>query len=149
VPRGERLSDGAASRVPDQVRLLDLEMVHHAEQIVGHLVDRIADARPAALARAAVIVNDDLMPLREGGDVRHPVAADASEPRHQQDGRPRSMRFVMDITIAERGLRHVGPRADVADAPLVAIDCHGSAPDREVIGLRMDRRRSLRGLIAP
>jgi ABC transporter substrate binding protein len=135
LPRCERLPDSAAGRVPDQVRFVDFEAAHHAKEIIGHLVDGITDARAAALTGPAMIVNDDLIPLREGGDVRRPVAADAAEPRHQQDGRPGPVRLVVNMPIAERGLRHVRPPRRPRRRALVAIAGHGSAEDREVIDL--------------
>ena len=53
-----------------------------------------------------MIVKNDLMPLREGGDIGIPVAADPAEPRNQQDGRPRPVRFVIDVGVADFDLRH-------------------------------------------
>jgi hypothetical protein len=63
--------------------LLDLQVIHQGEQVVRHLIDGVPHQRPAAPAGSAVIVNDDLMPFCEGGDIRIPVTADAAEPRDQ------------------------------------------------------------------
>ena len=57
----ERLPDGAAGRVADEMRTLDLEMVHHRHKVIRHLIDGIADARAGAAAGAAMIVHDRLV----------------------------------------------------------------------------------------
>jgi hypothetical protein len=45
----KRLPNGAAGRVADEMSPFDLEVIHEREQVGGHLIDGIADARPAAL----------------------------------------------------------------------------------------------------
>jgi hypothetical protein len=70
----------------DQMRFLDLEMVHHRQQIICHLIDGIVDTGAAALARSSMIVKDYLVLLRECGDVWIPIAADATEPGDQHNG---------------------------------------------------------------
>ena len=115
VRHRERLTDGPAGRVSDQMGMLDLEMVHQPQQVLGHLIDRIANAGPAALAGAAMIMNDNLMMLRDRWNIRIPVAADATEPWDEQNWRARSVCFVMDLDIAQGDFRHELPAGESKD----------------------------------
>src|SRR3974390_709666 len=87
----------------DQMRLLDAEVVHHSDQIVGHPVDRVANSRARALAGTAMIVDNDLKFLGKGRDVRDPVARDTAKPGNQQHGNPASVRLVIDFAVGDWG----------------------------------------------
>ena len=97
----------------DQMCLLDAHVVHHTDQIVGHLVDRVANFRARALAGTAMIVDDDLKFLRKGRDVRDLVARDTAKPGNQQHGNPPSMRFVIDFAVGDWGFGHGCSHSDL------------------------------------
>ena len=100
----------------NQMRLVDAEVVHHSDQIVGHLVDRLTNSRARALAGTAMIVDDDLKFVRKSRDVRDPVARDTAKPRNQQHGNPASMRFVIDFAVGDWGFGHGCSHSDLRQA---------------------------------
>jgi hypothetical protein len=83
--------------VADEMRALDLEVVHHRHKIIRHLIDGIADARAGAVAGATMIVHNRPVARGEGRNVRRPIAAGAAEPGDQQHRRTAAVRFVVDF----------------------------------------------------
>ena len=69
----------------DDMRLLDAELVHEAQDVVGHALDRVGTAVPVALADTPVIVEDDLELAREGRDLVLPVGRRAAEAADEKD----------------------------------------------------------------
>src|SRR5262249_61992186 len=55
----DHLPDGATRRMPDEVRGRDTQAIHQAQDVAGHLLDRVADAWMRALAGPAVVVHHD------------------------------------------------------------------------------------------
>jgi hypothetical protein len=53
-----------------------------------------------------MVVNDDVMVARECRNIRIPVAAHPAEPRHQQNGYPAPVGFVMDLDVGNSSLGH-------------------------------------------
>ena len=86
--------------------LLDAETVHHRQQILGHLVDGIANEGVRALTSPAMIVKDDLIFLRKRRNVRVPVAALLRRDPAPADGRSATIRFVIDIGVGNSDFGH-------------------------------------------
>ena len=80
----DHLTDGPAGRMADEVRRLDPERVHETQNVVRHLLHGVRDARVRALARAPVIVDDDVEVAGEIGDLGAPERALPGETRHQK-----------------------------------------------------------------
>ena len=41
---GDHLTDGAARRVPDEMRRVDAEAIHQAQDVAGHLLHGVPNA---------------------------------------------------------------------------------------------------------
>src|ERR1700730_6941036 len=106
---GKRLPDRTSSGMTDEMRLLDGQVIHDVQQVIGHLFDRIASIGAAALSGATMIVNNDLMALRESRDVRIPVAANAAKTWNEEDRSASPMRLVIDFVVARTDQRHGQP----------------------------------------
>ena len=103
---GENLRNRATSRVADDVRSFQLQRVHQFDDIGGHAIDGVGDARMIALPDPAVIMHDHLEAFSEDGNLLAPKGAIATQTGEKEDGKPRSMPLVVKLTIADRNARH-------------------------------------------
>ena len=65
VAHGELGGDPAAERQPDQVHVLELQLVEHVEIEIGEVVDVIEPVRRVGLAKARMFRRDDVEFLRQ------------------------------------------------------------------------------------
>ena len=104
----EHLSDGPAGGVADEVRGLDAQRVHQLDDVAGHLLDGVRDARVGALAGAPVIVDDGPEVAPEVRDLGSPERSLPGEAGHQQQRLAPTGLFVVDLGVADRDLWHGG-----------------------------------------
>jgi len=121
MPRRHCLADRAAGGMADDMRSIDIEMIHEGEHVIGHLIDGVSDRRSGALARAAVVVNDDAIRCRKCCNIRQPVIAETAETGDQQQRGACAVRLVIDVTVDYRRDRHGHPPdPSVARGPISA-----------------------------
>lgn len=90
-------ADNAADGVADDMRGIDVCMVEHAGDVVGHAGD--AAIASCAAAGADVIVENDLMALGERIQLRRPERAAAAHAGREQNRRTVPVNFVIDLGI--------------------------------------------------
>ena len=141
------LSDRAAGGEAHDVRARNLQRVHEAEHVVGHLLHRVAHHRPVALAGAAMVVDDGAVARRERRQVGRPEGADAAETRDQQHRLAGAVGFVGEADAVEARDGHVCAVLQRAAAPDCAATlarrsrcpgsrCSGRAPPTSPRGSR-------------
>ena len=90
----------------DPVGALDTELVHQADGIGRHLVDRIVDLRIGALPATAVIVDDGAVAVRKGRDLLKPDRPAAAEAGHEHDRVAVTGFFVKNFGVADINFWH-------------------------------------------
>ena len=81
----QHLRDGAAGRMPDNMRRGNLEMIQHVNRVARQYFNRVGLLRPLALPGAAMIHQDDLVSGLEQRNDRGPEAGHAAEPRNEEE----------------------------------------------------------------
>ena len=83
----DRLHDGSASRMADEMGGRDPLLVHNGQHVVSDAADAVGAGRPIAAARAAVIHDDEIEPVLQGCNDAAPESPVAAESRDQNDRR--------------------------------------------------------------
>ena len=83
----DRLDDGSASRMADEVGGRDPLLVHNGQHVVSNGADAVGAGRPIAAASAAVIHDDEIEPVLQGHDDAAPELSVAAESRDQNNWR--------------------------------------------------------------
>lgn len=100
------LRDRPTHRRPGHVEPLDPEVVHDAQGVRRHVGDTIRAGGLAALARVAVVDQDELMTPHEIGPHEIPPVPVSPEPHEEQHGLPVARDFIGDVEIPNPLMRH-------------------------------------------
>src|SRR5437762_249115 len=113
----------ASRGVAGEMRARDAEAIHEGEDVGGHLLDGILDARVGAVAGAAVIMNDDAKVAGEGLDLGGPERAEAGEAGHEEERGALAALLVVEVAVAQGDGGHGASARGVVHAQR-ALDGH-------------------------
>lgn len=93
------LPNRAAGRMADEVRAVDAEGIHDFQRISGHALDAVFHLLVRAGTCATMVVDDYREMLAQRADLRLPIAAGPAKAGDEQDWRPVTMGFVVNVGV--------------------------------------------------